>query len=1079
MFDGVIACPRCGMVSGRSDRFCSHCGVSLHEKGKIREYRHITALFSDLCDYTPLTEELEPEELKDILDTLFARIIHIITSYKGIVEKFVGDGVIALFGLDEIHEHDAIRAIHAAKDIHSFAHELSDTISSKIGRRISMHTGINTGLVLVDQQKDTPFSHGVVGTPMNVASRLSDLAGPDEIFIGEQVMADAARYFTLENIGLKKIKGVREHMKIFKVISPRDVPVCVHREGGITSSMIGRKAEVSKLMNVLEETLIGKGSAVCVCGEPGVGKSRLIQEFRKNVPSQIRWIYSQCLDHTKDTPYYPITFLLKGLLKIHEAPLIRNGGENRINTFSSNPRDISFLDSLCRLNWKNEQGMPDEFKTRICDAVSSLIRTTAKLQPLILCIEDIHWADQSTLDLLEYLLRYEDITSTCLFIISSRPGSKFSAQDVHICVQDLTPEEVGCMIEHMLDLKDVPESTLTYLYGQTGGNPFYVEEVINYFIEKDISFSRVAGGNTLRGVPSTIQALVAARLENLGTNLKTLLQKASVIGGVFSKRLLRAVSSDQEDLDISLSGLELAGFIHMEESGTLRFRHALTREVAYSTILKRDRIKIHEKVGSVLEHMYDDHTKICDILAHHFDLAGRKEKAIQYSIMAARKYQAGGSWVEAAAHYGTAEKWLTAEGTLADTQEALISVREGIWSCSRIFNPAQAVQALESLYNYYTHSEKNDEEIFTLIRLINLYSQKGLFQKALDTFERALSLAGENEILSSAARTAVAYTYTFLGRPDISLEYLDQARPGISEADSFLLAVNYLTTLAAFVWKGSIKDAFNWYRLTKTLSKEYMDLDLLTETYLGYVHYLRGNFLQAHQVFDNVVMREKKLGSLAGGLSYLRIQSSIYFNARYTGDLDRACADLKIFESMDNDMEGFSCLVDLYRAWIALEKGRYVQVRDLLVKVWPVFKDGLANRFPYALNTLAEALFELGDTEQAKRIAQKCIIWNKQNGNQDQMIWALRIMGRLYTHLEMYDEARDVLKRASYLARACSMPPHTAWSLESWGDYFYHIGKMKRATACYKKAIALWRDMDNAYQAQKLSKKINKPGIDV
>jgi class 3 adenylate cyclase/tetratricopeptide (TPR) repeat protein len=1060
MFVGVIACPRCGMVSGRSDRFCRNCGISLHEKGKIREYRHITALFSDLCDYTPLTEDLEPEELKDILDTLFTRIIHIITSYKGTVEKFVGDGVIALFGLDEIHEHDAIRAIHAAREIHDFAHELSDTISSSIGRRISMHTGINTGQVLVDQQKDTPFSHGVVGTPMNVASRLSDLAGPDEIFIGEQVMADAARYFTLENIGLKKIKGVREHMKVFKVISPRDVPVCVHREGGITSSMIGREAQVSRLMSVLKETLRGKGSAVCVCGEPGVGKSRLIQEFRKNIPAQIRWIYSQCLDHTKDTPYYPITFLLKELLKIHEDSLIRNGGENKINTFSSHLQDNSFLNSLCRLNWENEQGMPDEFKTRICDAVSSLIRTTAKLQPIILCIEDIHWADQSTLDLLEYLLRYEDITSSCLFIISSRPGSKFSAQDVHICVQDLTPEEVGCMIGHMLDLKHVPESTLTYLYGQTGGNPFYVEEVVNYFIEKGISFSSVAGRNILRGVPSTIQSLVAARLENLGTNQKTLLQEASVIGGVFSKRLLSAMSSAQENLDISLSNLEQAGFIHMVESDTFRFRHALTREVAYSTILKRNRTKIHKKVGSVLEHMYNDHTKICDVLAHHFDLAGHKEKAIHYSIMAALKYQTGGSWVEAAAHYKTAEKWLKPSGKLTDIPETLISVWEGIWSCSRIFNPSQAVQVLESLNNYYTHSEKSHEEIFTLIRLINLYSQKGLFQKALDTFERALSLAGEDEILSSAARTAIAYTYTFLGRPDISLEYLDQARSGISEADRFLLAVNYLTTLAAFVWKGSIKDAFKWYRLTKSLSKEYMDLDLLTETYLGLVHYLSGNFLQAHRVFEHVDMREKKLGSLAGGLSYLRIQSSIYFNARYIGDLDRACADLRIFESLDNDMEGFACLVDLYRAWIALEKGRYVQVKDLLVKVWPVFKDGLANRVPYALNSLAEALFELGDVEQSKKIAQQSITWNEQNGNQDQMIWALRTMGRLYTHLQKYDEATDVLKRATNLARACSMPPHTAWSLESWGDYFYYIG-----------------EMDNAYQAKKLSIKINKQGI--
>ena len=176
MFDDVIACPRCGMVGGRTDRFCRYCGGSLDKRGSIREYRHITALFSDLSDYTPLTEELEPEELKDILDSLFTKSISSITSYGCIVEKFMGDGVVALFGLDEVHEHDCVRAIHAAMEIHSFARELTGKAADALGRSITMHTGINTGFVLVDQQSQAPFSHGVMGTPINIASRLSDLA---------------------------------------------------------------------------------------------------------------------------------------------------------------------------------------------------------------------------------------------------------------------------------------------------------------------------------------------------------------------------------------------------------------------------------------------------------------------------------------------------------------------------------------------------------------------------------------------------------------------------------------------------------------------------------------------------------------------------------------------------------------------------------------------------------------------------------------------------------------------------------------------------------------------------------------
>ncbi len=1076
MCDDVIACPRCGVVGGRSDRFCRHCGVSLDHGGHVREYRHVTALFSDLCEYTPLTEELEPEELKDIMDTLFAKSAHIIAAYGGSVEKFVGDGVVALFGLDDMHEHHAVSAIHAAREIHGFAREIAGESYPCLGRGISMHTGINTGLVLVDQQWDDRNAHGALGTPINIASRLSALAGPDDILIGETVMTDAARHFTIEGMGKKRLKGVREPMRVFRVLSAREVPVGIHRQGGITSGLIGRKKELAALVHAFDNLLEGKGSAVCIHGDPGVGKSRLIHEFRKQVPKRTRWIHAQCLDHTKDTPYCPITGLARALLGIREGRDSREEVEEKIRAFSSDMRHSASLISLCNAQASAMQVMPGEWKAGICDAFSWLIRSAGTVSPLVVCIEDIHWADRSTLDLLEYLFQDREAAGSCLFLISTRAVSELIPVSAHIGLNDLDRTEVAAMLGHMLEGNRIPEAAVTYLYRETGGNPFYIEEVVNYLFEKGISLSQCAHGEIPGGVPSTIQGLIAARLLNLGAELKTLLQEASVIGKVFPKTLLAAVSTRQTQFDAGLWGLQEAGFIHESESGEYRFRHALTQEVAYQTQLKRHRMMMHKKVGRALERMGRAPGDICDMLAYHFDCAGEKDLAIQYSIMAARKYQAEGAWVEAAAHYRIAEKWLLVTAEADRDREGLAAVWEGIWSCARILDPNLAVRALESLRGHHARSGASRGEAFVLIRLINLYSQKGLFKEALDTFEQALESAGDDGILRSAAQTAVAYTYTYLGRPDVSLGYLNEARPALGTADRFLLAVNHLTTLTAYVWKGAVQEAMAWYSQTKDLCGDYLDLELMAEIYLGYLHYLRGDFPRARQVFELVHAQERKLGSLAGGLSYLRIQSSIYFNARYTGELDRAGEELRMFEALDNGMKGFPALISLYRAWIAVEKGQCEQARDLLMMALPVFEEGIANRVPYALNVLAEALETMGDTEGAERVALKGIAWNELNGNQDQLVWALRIMGRLYLRQEMFDETRDALKRASFLARACSMRPHTAWTLESWGDYFRSTGQAKRADACYHRAVALWRGMANPYQAGKLSSRIINTG---
>jgi tetratricopeptide (TPR) repeat protein len=457
-----------------------------------------------------------------------------------------------------------------------------------------------------------------------------------------------------------------------------------------------------------------------------------------------------------------------------------------------------------------------------------------------------------------------------------------------------------------------------------------------------------------------------------------------------------------------------------------------------------------------------------DALAVHFEEAGEYKKAIGYRMEAAQRYQDTGSWFEAAAHYASAQRLLRENPGIGEAREKLLRIWEGIWICSRVFNPMQAIEALETLAALHRTEGRKKEEIYACIRLINLYSQKAMFDKALQLFDYATLRVPDDPVLCAAAKTAVAYTYTFLGKPLYALSLLDEARTVLDASDRFVVAVNALTTLAARVWIGDMHEARAWYHKAKASCRAYMDLDLMTEVWLAHICCLEGGFIEARKVYQEVSRSEKKLGKMAGGLTYLRIQGSIYFRSRYLGDGAGARLDLKMFHAPGTELLQFKALERLYQAWINLEEGKVSLARDLIEEVMPELIKGIANRVPYALNTLAEAYLLMGDVAQARKTACSCIEWNEAKGNQDQLIWALRIWAQASIVADDTDAARTALRRAIRLARKNHMKPHVAWNLAVWAELLVRSGKVTRACACYRKALWLWEGMGNPHQADKI-----------
>ena len=238
-----------------------------------------------------------------------------------------------------------------------------------------------------------------------------------------------------------------------------------------------------------------------------------------------------------------------------------------------------------------------------------------------------------------------------------------------------------------------------------------------------------------------------------------------------------------------------------------------------------------------------------------------------------------------------------------------------------------------------------------------------------------------------------------------------------------------------------------------------MDLDLMADVWHAYLLFLKGDFPGAQGLFDVIRDKERKLGSLAGGFSYLRIQSAIYVYSRYTLWVDKAREELDMLESRGRDRELFPGLMGLYRAWVALGLKRYREAGDLAQECLPLLEKGVANRVPYALNTLAEALLMLGELPSARAAAERAIEWNERHGNAEQLIWAYRTMASIRLGMQDRPSAFELLKKASFLSTDRGMKPHIAWTLSSWGDFHAACGARKKARTCYRKAAALWSAM--------------------
>jgi class 3 adenylate cyclase/tetratricopeptide (TPR) repeat protein len=655
------------------------------------ERKHVTVLFSDLTGYTAMSEKLDPEEVKEITSRIFSEISKIVATYDGFIEKYAGDAVMVIFGVPQVHEDDPIRAVKAAREIHKVVEQISPDVEKRIGQSISMHTGINTGLVVSGEVDMVRGTHGIAGDTINLAARLSNMAKPDEILVNVDTCRQIEGHFKCQYKKTTPVKGKSDLVEVHQVLSQRDKPITIRRLSGLRANLVGRNVEMAELSEAAENLLHGKGRIFSICGAAGTGKSRLVEEFKAGLDlEKIQWIEGQAHAYSQNIPYFPLVDLLNRLLQIEEKDppeKVREKIESGLGSLVANPEDvIPYVSHLYSLSYLDTGDIsPEHWKSLLQTAVLTILSALAEKASTVFFLEDLHWADPSFLELLRRACF--EIRHPAIVLCTYRPTfSLFTGHQINsigkyyheIQLQNLSLSVAQNMLASLLQTETIPSDLNHWVNSKAEGNPFYLEELVNSLIESE-TLTRDNGSWKLTrsladaDIPSSLHGLINGRLDRLEKQTKRILQEASVIGRDFLYEILKRITEVEKHIDgelIHLERLDLIRTRSLQPDIEYMFKHALTQEIVYNSLLKKQRREIHDQIARVIESVFNDRlAEFNETLAYHFTRGQSEAKAVDYLVKSGEKCLARYAVEEAHQFFRKAYDVMAAKGELSDSEK--------------------------------------------------------------------------------------------------------------------------------------------------------------------------------------------------------------------------------------------------------------------------------------------------------------------------------------------------------------------------------------------------------------------------
>jgi class 3 adenylate cyclase/tetratricopeptide (TPR) repeat protein len=742
----------------------------LSQKDRIEgERKQVTVLFADMEGFTGLLETLGIEEAYTIMDKVYEILIHKVHDYEGVVNEMTGDGIMALFGAPVALEDAPQKAVRTAFAIHKEIARFSDRMQQQ-GKTlpIKMRIGIHTGPVVVGTLgNDLRLEFKAVGDTVNLASRMEGLAEPGTTLVSEETFRLTEGYFRFEALGEKEIKGKEEPVKIYQFIAPSDrkTRFDVSAERGLTP-FVGRDRELELLIAGFKRSKKGHGRAVSIVAEAGGGKSRLLYEFRKSVSNEnITFLEGKCLSYSKGIAYHPIIDILKSVINIKETD-----GEHEIRQKTSGALgslgvdEFSTLPYLLELFSVDDSGIDaipmshEARKDRIIDSLKQVVLKIAEIRPLIIAIEDLHWIDQSSEEVLKYFL--EKIEKTKIFLIFNyrprytRPW-KNDAYHSEITLNRLSNRESLKMVYHIFGTGTLEGNLENLSLEKTEGIPFFIEEFVKSLKDLKLAVKKAEKYCLVKDfedmtIPSTIQDVIMARVDALPKSAKDILQTGAVIEREFSYGLVRRVTDlTEQELQSHMTLLKSAELIY--ERGVFPksnyiFKHALTRKVVYDSILTRKKKRLHEAIGDAIEKLSEGSIeRPYGVLAEHFISSGNYKKGAKFSRLAERAAEKAASLTDALDY---AQKRIDCLEKLPQTEaikKEIIDARTvlGLYSIQSGFHADanKAVVPVLELAESLAYKRRLSQ-IYTIIGTYNYLVEEN-FPEALKNLEAALDISGE------------------------------------------------------------------------------------------------------------------------------------------------------------------------------------------------------------------------------------------------------------------------------------------------------------------------------------------------
>jgi len=705
------ACPNCGATVQPGFRFCPDCGFQIGTPGeapgpsadppaprlephipedlaqKIRatrdvvagERKLVTVLFCDLAGSTAMAERLDPEEYHDLLEQYVELAFREIYRFEGIVNQMAGDGFMALFGAPIAHEDAPQRAIHAALAIRDALGTFNQRLHAERGLELRARIGVNSGPVVVGTVgNDLKMDYTAIGDTTNLAARLESLAEPGTILVSESTYRLARGAFEMRGVGPFTVKGKSEPVVAYEVVGrgTATTPMGIAEERGLTP-FVGRDAEIAQLDACFTRLSEDLAQVVAIVGQAGSGKSRLIYEFKQRLASQPAFFFeARCSAWNQMVPYYPFVTMLRHYFGIDPDEPSKGACDKVSRKVRELPGGLEEIHPiLCHMLSVPLEGhhpLPAEDIKRLeFEAVAHLIQAEAARAPVIMLIEDLHWIDDPSREMLEAAVSQMGMKPMML-LISHRPDFQ-PAWRTHAAFTQLTLRRLSdanvTAIARGLAGGPLPAALERMILTKAEGSPFLTEEITRSLIEEG-DLARDDGHTTLTRpvedirVPGTVQEVIAARLDRLGAGAKRVVQVAAVFGRQFNRDHLAQLLAD-ENIDVAheLDELERRGVIHRKNlfsNDEYRFGESLTQEVAYEGLLLKQRRQLHERIGLLLAgNLGEANPERTALLAHHFARSDNRERAIDALLDAARKAELVPSWHAAARFYR--EAWDIAE----------------------------------------------------------------------------------------------------------------------------------------------------------------------------------------------------------------------------------------------------------------------------------------------------------------------------------------------------------------------------------------------------------------------------------